>query len=60
MGFVKEVRLRASARMLIQTDFPIKTICAKIGYDSRSHFTHAFSEFFGSSPGKYRENNSTQ
>jgi AraC-like DNA-binding protein len=60
MDFVKEVRLRASARMLIQTDTPIKSISARIGYDSRSHFTHAFSEFFGSSPGKYRENNSTQ
>ena len=55
MDFVKEVRLRASARMLIQTDIPIKSISAKIGYDSRSHFTHAFSEFFGSSPSKYRE-----
>ena len=60
MDFVKEVRLRASARMLIQTDIPIKTICARIGYDSRSHFTRAFSEFFGASPGKYRENNSTR
>jgi len=60
MDFVKEVRLRASARMLIQTDIPIKTISARIGYDSRSHFTHAFSEFFGSSPGKYRENNNAQ
>ncbi len=56
MDFVKEMRLRAASRMLTQTDIPIKTICAKVGYDSRSHFTHAFSQFFGSSPSKYREN----
>ena len=56
MDFVKEVRLRAASRMLTQTDIPIKTICTKVGYDSRSHFTHSFSEFFGSSPSKYREN----
>ena len=60
MDFVKEVRLRAAARMLIQTDIPIKTICTKVGYESRSHFTHTFSAFFGSSPSEYRGNHATQ
>ena len=60
MDFVKEVRLRAAARMLVQTDFPIKAICTKVGYESRSHFTQTFSKFFGSSPGEYREYHATQ
>ena len=60
MDFVKEVRLRAAARMLVQTDIPIKNICTRVGYDSRSHFTHAFSELFASSPSQYREAHSSQ
>ncbi|MGK0170175.1 MAG: AraC-like DNA-binding protein [Gammaproteobacteria bacterium] len=60
MDFVKEVRLRTAAKMLIQTDIPVKNICLKVGYDSRSHFTHAFSELFDSSPGQYREAHSAR
>ena len=60
MDFVRETRLRAAARMLVQTDIPIKTIYSKVGYESRSHFTHAFSELFGSSPSKYRRNHAAQ
>ena len=55
MDFVKEVRLRAAARLLVHTDFPIKSICMKVGYESRSHFSSAFSELFDSSPSGYRE-----
>ena len=55
MDFVKEVRLRAAARMLVQTDVPIKSICTKVGYDSRSHFTRAFGDLYDTTPGEYRE-----
>ncbi|MDX1428664.1 MAG: AraC family transcriptional regulator [Rhodothermales bacterium] len=54
MDFVREIRLRGAARMLRQTKDPIKTIAARVGYSSRSNFSHAFSEFFGVSPAEYR------
>lgn len=57
MDFVKEVRLRKAAQMLVHTDTPIKTIAADIGYESRSHFSHAFHEFFSLSPVEYRRRN---
>jgi AraC family transcriptional activator of mtrCDE len=55
MDFVKEVRLRAAGRLLVQTDIPIKAICVKVGYDSRSHFSQAFSELFDLTPSQYRD-----
>lgn len=54
MDFVREVRLRGAARLLRQTQDPIKTIASRMGYASRSNFTHAFSEFFGMPPAEYR------
>lgn len=54
MDFVREVRLRGAARLLRQTQDPIKAIAARVGYASRSNFSHAFSEFFGVAPVEYR------
>lgn len=54
MDFVREVRLRGAARLLKQTQDPIKAIAARVGYASRSNFSHAFSEFFGVAPVEYR------
>jgi AraC family transcriptional activator of mtrCDE len=57
MGFVREIRLRGAARLLRQTQEPTKTIAAKMGYASRSNFSHAFTEFFGVAPADYRSSN---
>jgi AraC-like DNA-binding protein len=59
MDFVREVRLRGAARLLRQTQDPIKTIASRMGYASRSNFSHAFSEFFGKPPADYRASQST-
>lgn len=60
MDFVREIRLRGAARLLKQTKDPIKTIAARMGYSSRSNFSHAFSEFFGVAPAEYRSGASTE
>lgn len=57
--FVREVRLRGAAKLLRQTRDPTKTIAARVGYASRSNFSHAFSEFFGSTPAEYRAGDAT-
>jgi transcriptional regulator GlxA family with amidase domain len=55
MDFVREIRLRGAAKMLRQTDQPTKTIATRMGYASRSNFSHAFTEFFGVAPAQYRQ-----
>jgi AraC-like DNA-binding protein len=55
MDFVKEVRLRRAADLLLTTSRPIKAIAADVGYQSRSHFTQAFKETHGIHPAAFRE-----
>jgi AraC-like DNA-binding protein len=59
MDFVREVRLRGAAKLLRQTPDPTKTIAARMGYASRSNFSHAFSDFFGATPAEYRAGDAT-
>ncbi len=54
MGFLKELRLRRAADLLAATDLPVKTIAARVGFGSRSHFSRAFKAFAGSDPVGYR------
>lgn len=54
MDFVREVRLRGAAKLLRQTQEPTKSIAGKMGYASRSNFSHAFHEFYGVAPADYR------
>jgi transcriptional regulator GlxA family with amidase domain len=55
MDYLKEVRLRRAAELLETTDLPVKVIAARVGFDSRSHFTRAFKEFVGAHPREYRQ-----
>ena len=54
MDYVREVRLRSSARLLGQHELSVDVIAAKVGFASRSHFSKAFSEQFGCSPTAFR------
>ena len=58
MEFVKDVRLRRAAELLLTTKRPIKAIAVDVGYHSRSHFTQAFKETHGLHPAAYREQGS--
>ena len=58
MDFIREVRLRGAARLLRQSQDPIKTVASKLGFASRSNFTHAFKELYGVAPADYRINES--
>jgi AraC-like DNA-binding protein len=55
MDFVKEMRLRRAAELLLTTSRPIKAIAADVGYQSRSHFTQAFKQTHGLHPAAYRD-----
>jgi AraC-like DNA-binding protein len=55
MDFVREVRLRESARLLQTTDRSIDDIAGKVGFSSRSHFSGVFRDHFGVTPTNYRK-----
>ena len=54
MDFLKELRLQRAAHLLRTTRRPIKSIADQVGFESRSHFSRSFSNFFGVSPADFR------
>jgi AraC-like DNA-binding protein len=54
MDFLKELRLQRAAYLLRSTQRPIKSIADQVGFDSRSHFSQSFTEFFGTAPADFR------
>ncbi len=54
MDFLKQIRLRRAAQLLTGTDLPVKSIAARVGFDSRSHFSRAFKAFAGKDPASFR------
>jgi AraC family transcriptional activator of mtrCDE len=54
MEFVAKTRLRHGAEMLRGTNLPVKLIASSIGFSSRSHFSRAFREAYGSDPSAFR------
>jgi AraC-like DNA-binding protein len=55
MEFVAKTRLYHAAELLRSTKLPIKVIADSIGYASRSHFSRAFRDAYGSDPTRFRE-----
>lgn len=54
MDLLREVRLRLAAQLLLTSELPVKAMAVRVGYDSRSHFSRAFKQFFGCAPAEYR------
>ncbi len=52
--FIRDVRLRRAAMLLLSTDRSIDTIAHTVGFSSRSHFSRAFREYFGQPPAQFR------
>jgi AraC family transcriptional activator of mtrCDE len=57
MEFVTRVRLEYARRLLLGTARPVEAIASSIGFRSRSHFSRAFREQFGSDPSAFRRRN---
>jgi AraC-like DNA-binding protein len=54
MDFLKELRLQRAAQLLQSSRRPIKSIAAQVGFESRSHFSRSFTDFFGVAPAEFR------
>ena len=55
MEFVAKTRLHHAAQLLRSTNLPVKVIAASIGFQSRSHFSRAFRDAYGSDPSNFRQ-----
>lgn len=55
MEFVAKTRLHHAADLLRSTKLPIKSVAASIGFSSRSHFSRAFRDAYGSDPSAFRK-----
>jgi ligand-binding sensor domain-containing protein/signal transduction histidine kinase/DNA-binding response OmpR family regulator len=52
--FVRVVKLRKAARLLLESDQPISEIAFQSGFSNSKHFSTAFKRQFGKTPSEYR------
>ncbi|MDR1724121.1 MAG: response regulator [Tannerella sp.] len=52
--FIKDLRLRTAAKMLITTNLTVQEIMYRTGFSNRSHFHREFTKLFNASPKSYR------
>ncbi len=53
--FIREVRLTATARLLLLTDERINNIAYEVGFEDVNYFIRVFKKSFGMTPGKFRQ-----
>jgi AraC-like DNA-binding protein len=54
MDFVREVRIRQGAKLLLRTDLSVESVADRVGFASRSHFSRAFRDYFSQTPKEFR------
>jgi len=55
MDYLRDVRLRRAAQLLQVSSIPVDGVAGKVGYASRSHFSHSFHDQYGVSPVEFRK-----
>ncbi|HEY4785210.1 MAG TPA: two-component regulator propeller domain-containing protein [Bacteroidales bacterium] len=54
-NFVRTIRLKYAAQLLVQNNSSIKDICYKCGFNSPAYFIKTFRELYGQTPKEYAE-----
>lgn len=54
--FMRTIRLKYAAKLLLQNNLNITQIALEVGFNSPSHFTKAFKQFFGCTPSEFLSN----
>ncbi|NLI54190.1 MAG: AraC family transcriptional regulator [Clostridiales bacterium] len=52
--YLTRVKMDYAQSFLRSTNFPVREIASRLGYDSTSHFCHVFKEHAGKTPQEYR------
>ena len=52
--YIKEQRISYAKYLLINSDYPVKEICFKIGYSDQNYFARVFKQVTGHQPTAYR------
>ena len=53
--FIREIRLREAAKLIRKDEFTAAEIAYKVGFSSPSYFNKCFHDYFGLTPGDYKE-----
>jgi len=53
--FIREIRLQEAAKLLRKDEFTASEIAYRVGFSSPSYFNKCFHDYFGITPGDYRE-----
>lgn len=54
-AYVTEVRMGMAARLLVDTDEPISSVCYGVGYNNLSNFNRTFRKLKGCTPSAFRQ-----
>ena len=54
--FIRSIRLKRAAQLLIQGHFPVAEVAEKVGFNTQKYFSKYFKEIFGVTPSKYAQN----
>nr|WP_260194553.1 helix-turn-helix transcriptional regulator [Actinophytocola gossypii] len=54
MAYLTWWRMTTAARLLRESDAPLRTVAARCGYSSEFAFAKAFKREYGLAPGQYR------
>jgi len=55
MDYVSRVRLNLARRLLLSTGIRVEIVAATVGFNSRSHFSRVFREYYGTDPSSLRK-----
>lgn len=52
---IRETRLEEAAKLILESDLNASEVCYKVGFSSPSYFNKCFSNYYGITPGQYKE-----
>ena len=58
--FIKNIRLKATARLLTTTNFNVSEIFLRTGFNNQSYFFREFKKMYNCAPNEYREKNTVR
>lgn len=53
--YLQSIRLKNAKRLLLETEFSVSKIAEQVGYHNKGYFYKIFTEKYGMTPAKYRE-----